>query len=138
MTSQYPPLSSAKTGIHGLCPRCGKGHTFDGFLKLKPECEVCGLDYSFANPADLPAFFVTSFTCLPLVAVACCWIEVSFSPTLWLHLFALLPMILLAFILPMRPVKGWLINSQYLYKAKKRKARDRVPARGVAWFHSHR
>ena len=34
------------TGIRGRCPQCQQGHLFDGFLKLAPRCEVCGLDYS--------------------------------------------------------------------------------------------
>ena len=121
MTSQYPTLSSTKTGVHGLCPRCGQGHLFEGFLKLKPECEVCGLDYSFADPANGPAFLVTSFTCLPLVAFVCCWIDITLGPSLWVYLFTVLPLFLLACVLAMRPVKGWLVNNQFLFKSRKGK-----------------
>ena len=46
----------ALTGIQGRCPRCQKGHLFAGVLRLAPCCEVCGLDYSFADPADAPPF----------------------------------------------------------------------------------
>ena len=49
------PLAAA---IRSRCPRCGHGRLFDGFLKLAPRCNVCGLDYSFADPADGPAFHV--------------------------------------------------------------------------------
>ena len=48
-------------GLAGRCPRCGKGKLFDGFLTLRPRCEACGLDYSFADSADGPAFFVMFF-----------------------------------------------------------------------------
>ena len=34
-------------------PRCGKGKLFAGFLTLQPRCEVCGLDYGFADSGDL-------------------------------------------------------------------------------------
>ena len=61
MTTEWPPLPPIRTGIKGLCPRCGQGHLFDGFLSLKPRCESRGLDYSFADPADGPAFFVICF-----------------------------------------------------------------------------
>ena len=44
------------TGLKGLCPRCGKGHVFTGFLTLRPNCEVCGLDLSFADTGDGPKF----------------------------------------------------------------------------------
>ena len=48
-------------GLAGRCPRCGKGRLFHGFLTLRPRCEACGLDYSFADSADGPAFFVMFF-----------------------------------------------------------------------------
>ena len=31
---------------------------FAGFLSLRPECEVCGLDYNFIDSGDGPAVFV--------------------------------------------------------------------------------
>jgi uncharacterized protein (DUF983 family) len=46
------------TGLLCRCPGCGKGKLFEGFLALKPECESCGLDFSFADAGDRPAIFV--------------------------------------------------------------------------------
>ncbi len=46
------------TGIKGLCPRCGQGKLFDGFLKVKPACASCDLDYKFADAGDGPVVFV--------------------------------------------------------------------------------
>ena len=31
-------------GARGLCPHCGEGHLFDGFLKVTQTCEACGFD----------------------------------------------------------------------------------------------
>lgn len=118
--NDWPPLPPVQTGIRGRCPRCGQGKLFDGFLTLKPKCSACGLDYSFADPADGPAFFVICFTCVPAVAAAS-WIEIAFNPPFWVHLVTSLPLVLLASILPLRPLKGWLINSQYFYKAEEGK-----------------
>ena len=115
--SHYEPLPPFQTGIRGLCPRCGKGHLFHGFLTLRPGCEVCGLDYSFADPADGPAFFVICFGCVPSVALAV-WIEVALQAPYWVHLFTSLPFMLLTCIPPLRPLKGWLVASQYFYKAQ--------------------
>ncbi|ODN71779.1 DUF983 domain-containing protein [Methylobrevis pamukkalensis] len=112
-----PPLPPLRTGLKGRCPRCGEGHLFDGFLKLAPECEVCGLDYSFADPADGPAFFVICFACVPSVVLAL-WIEVAFQAPYWVHLVTTLPFLLLTCIPPLRPLKGWLVASQYVYKAE--------------------
>lgn len=108
MTTEWPPLPPIRTGICGLCPRCGQGHLFDGFLTLKPKCEVCDLNYSFADPADGPAFFVICFMCIPAVAIAV-WTEVSYSP----HGCTLLAC------LPLRPLRDWLVNSQFYYKAER-------------------
>ncbi len=45
-------------GLLCRCPRCGKGKLFAGFLTLKSKCDVCGLDFSFADAGDGPAIFV--------------------------------------------------------------------------------
>lgn len=113
----WPPLSPLQTGLRGRCPRCGEGHLFQGFLKLAPRCEVCGLDYSFADPADGPAFFVITFGCLPSTIFAI-WLEVAYSAPYWVHLVTTLPLLLLTCIPPLRPLKGWLVASQFFYKAE--------------------
>ncbi|BFL66335.1 MAG: DUF983 domain-containing protein [Roseomonas mucosa] len=90
---------------------------FSGFLKLRSHCEVCGLDYSYADPADGPAFFVICFACIPAVILAL-WIEAKFAPSPWVHLVTTLPFMLLTCIPPLRPLKGWLVASQFFYKAE--------------------
>jgi uncharacterized protein (DUF983 family) len=113
----WPRLDPIQTGIRGHCPRCGKGHLFDGFLKLRKACEVCGLSYEFADPADGPAFFVICFACVPAVVFALV-LQVRFEPPFWVHLVTTLPLILATCILPLRPLKGWLVCSQYFFKAR--------------------
>lgn len=115
-THQYPKLEPWKVGIMGRCPRCGQGRLFSGFLKLAERCDVCGLDYSFADPADGPAFFVICFACVPSVMFAV-WAEVTFEPSMWFHVLVSLPVVLLTCIPPLRPLKGWLVASQYINKA---------------------
>ncbi|MGO4735572.1 DUF983 domain-containing protein [Bosea sp. 2KB_26] len=114
---EWPPLSPAQTGLRGRCPRCGQGHLFQGFLKLRPKCEVCGLDYSFADPADGPAFFVMMFVCIPAVVFAL-WLEMAYEPPAWVHLVTTLPLILLTCIPPLQPLKGWLVAAQFFHKAE--------------------
>ncbi|SMC71168.1 DUF983 domain-containing protein [Rhizobium sp. RU36D] len=116
MESQYPPLPPMETGIRGRCPRCGQGHLFKGFLTLKPRCEVCDLDYGFADPADGPAFFVICFACVPSMLLGV-WFEVVYEPARWAHLIVTVPFMALTCIPPLRPLKGWLVCSQYFYKA---------------------
>lgn len=113
----WPRLDPVRTGIRGLCPRCGRGRLFDGLLKLRDGCEVCGLSYAFADPADGPAFFVICFGCVPVVVFALV-LQIKFDPPVWVHLLTTLPFLLITCVLPLRPLKGWLVCSQYFFKAR--------------------
>jgi uncharacterized protein (DUF983 family) len=99
------------------CPRCGQGKLFNGFLKLAPRCNVCGLDFSFADTADGPAFFVMMGMGVPVTALGI-WIELAYDPPLWVHAVTTLPFLLVTCILPLRFIKGALVASQYLNKAE--------------------
>ncbi|MFL5327185.1 MAG: DUF983 domain-containing protein, partial [Microvirga sp.] len=76
--------------VRSACPRCGKGKLFEGFLTLAKRCNVCGLDYSFADPADGPAFFVMMLMGIPATAIGL-WIELTYDPPLWVHAVTTLP-----------------------------------------------
>jgi len=112
----WPRQEPWRVGVRGRCPRCGEGHLFDGFLKLRPECEVCGLDYSYADPADGPAFFAITFACLPSALFAV-WLELAFMAPYWVHLVTTFPLMLATLVPPLRPLKGWLVASQFYHKA---------------------
>jgi uncharacterized protein (DUF983 family) len=105
------------TGVLGKCPRCQQGHLFSGFIKLADKCEVCGLDYSFADPADGPAFFSMSIVAFPALAFAL-WVQFKFEPPLWAHLLTTIPLMVIAAIALLRPLKGWLVCSQFFHKAE--------------------
>ena len=99
------------------CPRCGKGRLFNGFLTIRPKCEVCGLDFSFADTADGPAFFAMMGMAVPVTAFAL-WLEFTYDPPTWVHLVTTLPLLLVLCILPLRFLKGGLAASQYVNKAE--------------------
>ena len=103
-------------GWKGRCPRCGKGRMFDGWLKLADKCDVCGLDYSFANADDGPAFFALCITAFPLTFVAV-WVQVAYDPPWWVHLLTSVPILGVGCLATLRPFKGWLVASQYVNKA---------------------
>ncbi|MGH6860966.1 MAG: DUF983 domain-containing protein [Phyllobacterium sp.] len=105
------------TGMLGLCPRCQQGHLFAGPIRLAPQCDICGLDYGFADPADGPAFFSMTIVAVPALALAL-WLQLTFEPPLWAHLLTTIPVTLLAGIALLRPLKGWLVCSQYFHKAE--------------------
>jgi uncharacterized protein (DUF983 family) len=103
-------------GLLGRCPRCGKGRLFRGFLALQPRCEVCGLDFSFADSADGPAVFVMFFSGF-VVAGSALVVEALYQPPFWLHAVLWVPLILITTLGPLRPMKGLLIALQYHHKA---------------------
>jgi uncharacterized protein (DUF983 family) len=105
------------TGIKGRCPRCQEGHLFSGYLKLAPRCEICGLDYSFADPADGPAFFAMTIAAVPALAFGV-WFQTTFSLPLWVHLVTTVPLTILCCLALLRPFKGWLVCSQFFHKAQ--------------------
>ena len=113
---QWPRLEPIQTGIRGRCPRCGEGHLFSGFLRLAERCDHCGLSYDFADPADGPAFFVICFGCVPAVTFAL-MLEIWLSASLLTQLLVSGPILLLTCLAPLRPLKGWLVCSQYFFKA---------------------
>lgn len=113
----WPPLPPSRTGLRGRCPRCGQGHLFHGLLALRRECEVCGLDYAFADTADGPAFFVMLLGGVPCLAFAA-WLQSVFDPPAWMHLVTTLPVMLLFCLPPLRLMKGWLAANQYFHKAE--------------------
>ena len=100
----------------GRCPRCGEGRLFRGFLALRSRCERCDLDFSFADSADGPAFFVMFISGF-IVVFAALAVEVLYRPPFWLHAVLWVPLILITTLLPLRPVKGLLIALQYYHKA---------------------
>jgi uncharacterized protein (DUF983 family) len=111
--AKLPPI---RTGLTCRCPRCGKGKLFSGFLNLRPRCDVCGLDYNFADAGDGPAVFVILLA--GFVVVACALIvEFKYAPPFWVHAVLWLPLIVLTTLLPLRPMKGLMIALQYHHKA---------------------
>lgn len=119
----YPAVDPVKSGLTGHCPRCGEGKLFDGFLTVAPRCRVCGLDYSFADSGDGPAAFVILIIGFIVVGLAL-WMEVNYSPPLWVHFTLWVPLAIILSLLAMRSIKGILINLQFRNKASQGRLDD--------------
>ncbi|QWK78126.1 MULTISPECIES: DUF983 domain-containing protein [Brucella/Ochrobactrum group] len=119
----YPAVDPVKSGLTGHCPRCGEGKLFDGFLTVAPCCRVCGLDYSFADSGDGPAAFVILIIGFIVVGLAL-WMEVNYSPPLWVHFILWVPLAIILSLLAMRSIKGILINLQFRNKASQGRLDD--------------
>ncbi|GAB4361079.1 MAG: DUF983 domain-containing protein [Oricola sp.] len=115
--NQYPPLPPMSVGPAGKCPRCGQGSIFKSFIGLKERCDVCGLDLTFADAADGPAFFVMLIASVPVLGIVL-WLVLGVGLSYWLTAILAVPLIIVFAILPLRPVKGWLVASQYYHRAE--------------------
>ncbi|MFD1327448.1 DUF983 domain-containing protein [Mycoplana ramosa] len=113
----YPPVDPISTGLRGHCPRCGQGKLFDGYLKVKPRCTVCGLDNAFADSGDGPVVFVLLIVGFIVVGLAL-WMEVNFGPPLWLHFLLWIPLTIIFGLALTRMLKGVLIALQYRNNAR--------------------
>lgn len=89
---------------------------FAGFLSLRPECKLCGLDYGFIDSGDGPAVFVILIAGF-LVVGAALIVEVKYQPPFWVHAALWVPLILLVTLAPLRPMKALMIALQYHHKA---------------------
>ncbi|HEY5065049.1 MAG TPA: DUF983 domain-containing protein [Xanthobacteraceae bacterium] len=105
-----------RAGLACKCPRCGKGKLFSGFLTPRPRCDVCGLDYKFADSGDGPAVFIM-FPAGFIVVGAALITEAVYHPPYWVHAALWLPLILIVTLGPLRPMKGMMIALQYFHKA---------------------
>ena len=113
----YPPLSPTSTGLGGRCPRCGEGKLFNGFITIAERCEVCGLDFKFADSGDGPAIFVMLISGFIIVGAAL-WLEIAYEPPFWVYLVTFLPLTLIVCLGMLRPLKGVLVAMQYANKAE--------------------
>jgi uncharacterized protein (DUF983 family) len=111
-TNPFP----TRAAILGKCPQCGEGKLFDGFLKLAPACDQCGLDYKFADAGDGPAVFVILLAGFLVLGVAL-WVELTYEPPFWLHLVIFLPLTVIVCLGLLRPLKSLMVALQFHNKA---------------------
>jgi uncharacterized protein (DUF983 family) len=112
---RFPVVSPLRSALGCRCPRCGRGRLFSGLLSVRQACEVCGLDLSTQDAGDGPAVFVILFLGLIVVGLAA-WVELRFSPPIWVHLVLWTPLIIGGAILMLRPLKAGLIALQYRHQ----------------------
>jgi uncharacterized protein (DUF983 family) len=90
---------------------------FKSWLQITDRCENCGLGYEWASPDDGPAFFSLCFVAFPLTFLGV-WFQVAFEPPMWVHMLTTIPLMVIGCVLPLRPLKGWLVASQFANNAQ--------------------
>ncbi len=112
-------------GFLNRCPHCGQGLLFERFLKVRPECESCGLATGSHRADDLPPYLVI-FLVGHLVGYLMLTFEMEYDVPLWLSL-TLWPTLTLALAGGlMQPMKGAVVGLQYAFGMH---GFDRLPRR---------
>ncbi|MGL4812408.1 MAG: DUF983 domain-containing protein [Beijerinckiaceae bacterium] len=90
---------------------------FASYLTVKPQCDVCDLDFAFADSADGPAvllMFVIGF----IIVGGALVLEFNHEPPLWVHLVIWLPLATVLTFGALPPLKGLSIALQYVNRAE--------------------
>jgi uncharacterized protein (DUF983 family) len=82
-----------------------------------PQCRACGLDYSAFNVGDGPAAFLILIVGAVVTGLAI-WVELSFTPSYWVHILLWLPLTTVAVIGSLRVAKGLLLALEYRHRAR--------------------
>lgn len=82
-----------RLGWTGRCPRCGQGTLYRRFLKIRGECERCGLDFSVYPTDDAPPYF-TILLVGHIVVPAMLMLEQWTHPPEWMHAALWVPLTL--------------------------------------------
>lgn len=92
-------------GLRGVCPACGKGRIFAGFLKVNGTCRDCAAPLGLARADDAPPYFtilLVGHIIVPLLFL----VERSWQLPLWLMAAIFLPLTLLLTLGLIQPIKG--------------------------------
>jgi uncharacterized protein (DUF983 family) len=106
-----------RAALLGVCPRCGKGKLFAGYLSVAQRCSACGLDYANFDAGDGPAVFVILIVGA-LVAGGALIVEVNFQPPYWVHAVIWLPATIILTFVFLRLAKALLLALQYKHQAR--------------------
>ena len=112
MSAPLSAPSSLLTGLKSRCPRCGKGRLFAGFLTPAKACDVCGLDFAFAENSDGPAIFIIFIAGAVIVTLALI-VDAAFRPPVFVHLLIWIPATVMLCLALLRPFKATIIALQY-------------------------
>jgi uncharacterized protein (DUF983 family) len=109
---EWGEVRVARAALTCCCPRCGLGKLFDGFLAIRPNCSVCGLDFSGFDTGD--GFAVPILIVLGAIVVgAAFWVDFHFEPPLWVHALIWPPVTCVLVVAMTRYIKSFLSAQQY-------------------------
>lgn len=99
-------------GWRGKCPDCGKGPLFSKYLKVRNQCDQCGLKLHNHRADDAPPYF-TIFITAHVMVPALVMLERAAQPPLWLQITLGLTLTATLGLLLLPRVKGATIGLQW-------------------------
>lgn len=107
-----PTMQAIGRGLRKRCPNCGRGKLMAGYLKVAPNCPVCGEDLSHQRADDAPPYLtivVVGHIIVPLIL----FIETRWHLPTALHLAIWLPATLILSLLLLPVMKGAVVGLQW-------------------------
>ncbi|MEM1317091.1 MAG: DUF983 domain-containing protein [Pseudomonadota bacterium] len=99
-------------GLKCTCPKCGEGKLFDAWLKVTPQCSVCGEDLYHERAQDFPPY-ITIMIVGHVIVTLIMMVEASFEWSLLTHLLVWIPLSTVMTLAIMQPVKGGVVGFQW-------------------------
>ncbi|MGJ8529729.1 DUF983 domain-containing protein [Maritalea sp.] len=101
-----------KRGIIGRCPKCGKGHLFQGYLKIQDSCSNCKEALHHHRADDAPPY-ITMAIVGHIVVGLIFHLETSYEIEPMIHLYWSIPTMLILSLGLLRPIKGMIVGLQW-------------------------
>jgi uncharacterized protein (DUF983 family) len=98
-----------RRGFALRCPRCGIGHIFRAYLKVRPTCDNCGLELHRQRADDAPPYF-TILIVGHIVIPAMLIMQKMDDPSNLLLTVIFVPLTLFLSIGLIRPIKGAIVG----------------------------
>ncbi|WP_171070387.1 DUF983 domain-containing protein [Methylobacterium terricola] len=99
-------------GFRNRCPHCGEGRLFGRFLKVRPDCEACGMEFHHHRADDLPPYLVI-FVVGHVVGLGVLETEMRLDLPFWFQMTFWPALALVASLLLLQPTKGAVVGLQY-------------------------
>lgn len=107
----------AEAALKGVCPRCGGGKMFSGWIAFADTCAKCGFDFTRFNVGDGPVVFLT-LGVGTIVTVLALITELKFEPGLLIHALLWIPLTTILVFATLRFAKGLLLALEYRNDAR--------------------
>jgi uncharacterized protein (DUF983 family) len=94
------------------CPKCGKAHLFNGYLKVRDTCANCGEALHHHRADDAPPYITMAIVGHVIVGIIF-HMETSYEVEPLVHLYWSLPAMLIMSLLLLPPIKGMIVGLQW-------------------------